>query len=205
MEQLSCYLESLPRLFKIPKANSATKPVMPLEDADLTTHLLRMCPVKWQRQYDLMENSTPVSTRALLMVLENIESNVELDEKPPSKDKAKGANNKRKMANIKAHTPKMANKGWTEKHCSLCKKHGSVHTTHNTKECRRYNSDGTHKKMVNNPKSDKPSRDKDGMNFAQIICAETRKAVCIAFKKSNRSNKRCCHQQDSDSDLDSDY
>ncbi len=42
------------------------------------------------------------------------------------------------------------------------------------------------------------------MNFAQIIHAETRKAVCAAFKKSNRSNKRRCHQQDSDSDLDSD-
>ena len=48
-----------------------------------------MCPVKWQRQYDLMENSTPVSTRALLKVLENIESNVEPDDKPSSKDKPK--------------------------------------------------------------------------------------------------------------------
>ena len=59
-------------------------------------HLLRMCPVKWQRQYDLMENSTLVSTRALLMVLENIESNVEPVDKPPSKYKAKGADSKRK-------------------------------------------------------------------------------------------------------------
>ena len=48
-----------------------------------------MCPVKWQRQYDLMENSTPVSTRALLMVLENIESNVELDDKPLAKTRQK--------------------------------------------------------------------------------------------------------------------
>jgi hypothetical protein len=89
VEQLNCYLESLPGLFNSPKANSATKPVMPLEDADFGTHLLRMCPVKWQRQYDLMENSTPVSTRALLMVLENIESNVELDEKPPARTRQK--------------------------------------------------------------------------------------------------------------------
>ena len=70
-------------LFQSLKANSATKPVMPLEDADLAMHLLQICPVKWQRQYDLMENSTLVSTRALLMVLENIESNVELNDKPP--------------------------------------------------------------------------------------------------------------------------
>ena len=109
-------------MFQSLKANSATKPVMPLEDADLATHLLRMCPVKWQRQYDLMENSTPVSTRALLMVLENIESNVELDDKPPSKDKAKGANSKRKAESNNSRNPKKAKKGWTEKHCSLCKK-----------------------------------------------------------------------------------
>ena len=43
------------------------------------------------------------------------------------------------------------------------------------------------------------------MNFAQIIRAETKKAVRAAFKKSNRSNKRRRHQQDSDSDSDSDY
>ena len=65
-----------------------------------------MCPVKWQRQYNLMENSTPVSTRALLMVLENIESNVELNDKPPSKDKAKGADSKRKAKSMIHATPR---------------------------------------------------------------------------------------------------
>ena len=36
VEQLNSYLENLPSLFQSPKANSATKPVMLLEDADLT-------------------------------------------------------------------------------------------------------------------------------------------------------------------------
>ena len=98
-------------MFNSPKANSATKPVMPLEDADLATHLLQMCPVKWQRQYDLMNNSTSVSTRDLLLVLESIESNVELDEKPPSKDKAKGADNKCKMVSIETRIPKKGQEG----------------------------------------------------------------------------------------------
>lgn len=31
---------------------------MSLRDADLMTHLLQMCPLKLQRQYELMENST---------------------------------------------------------------------------------------------------------------------------------------------------
>ncbi len=83
VEQLNSYLKNLPGLVKSLEANLATKPVMPIKDANLVTHLLQMCPVKWQRQYNLMENSTPVSTRALLLVLENINSNIELDNKPP--------------------------------------------------------------------------------------------------------------------------
>ena len=139
VEQLNTYLETLPGLYNSRKANLATKPVTPLEDADLATHLLGMCPVKWQRQYDLMNNSTPVSTRYLLLVLENIKSNIELNDKPPSKDRAKGADSKCKTDSVDTRTPKKAKKGWTEKHCSLCKKHGGAHTMHNTKECRYYN------------------------------------------------------------------
>ena len=77
-----------------------------LEDADLATHLLQMCPVKWQRQYNLMENSTPVSTRALLMVLENIESNVEFDGKPPNKKQQKGLTPKGRRNPMIHATPK---------------------------------------------------------------------------------------------------
>ena len=40
VEQLNSYLKNLPSLLQSPKANLATKPVMPLKDADLTTHLL---------------------------------------------------------------------------------------------------------------------------------------------------------------------
>ena len=37
-----------------------------------------------------MENTTPVSTRALLLVLKNIENNAKLDQKPPNAVKEKG-------------------------------------------------------------------------------------------------------------------
>jgi hypothetical protein len=86
----------LPCLFNSPKANQATKKVLPLDDANLATHLLLMCPAKWQTQYNLTENSTPISTRTLLLVLENIKNNVELDAKPASTTKAKGAEQKHK-------------------------------------------------------------------------------------------------------------
>ena len=152
-----------------------------------------------------MEKSTPVSTRALLMVLENIESNVKLDNKPPSKDKAKGADSKRKAESNDSRNPKKAKKGWTEKHCSLCKKHGGEHPMHNTKECRRYNKDGSHKKAGGTPKPSKPASGKDGMNFAQLICTETKKAACSALTKVNHGRKYHDRHKESDSDSDSDY
>jgi hypothetical protein len=40
VEQLNNYLKTLPGLYNSQKANSATKPVTPLKDADLATHLL---------------------------------------------------------------------------------------------------------------------------------------------------------------------
>ena len=62
VEQLNSYLETLPCLYYSPSANPATKQVLPLDGADLVMHLLRMCPAKWQTQYDLTEKMTPVNT-----------------------------------------------------------------------------------------------------------------------------------------------
>ena len=72
------------------KANKAAKKIMPLDDANLTTHLLHMCPAKWQTQYNLMENISPVSTRVLLLMLKNIKNNAEQDHKHPKSIKQKG-------------------------------------------------------------------------------------------------------------------
>jgi len=69
-----------------------------------------MCPAKWQTQYDLMEKTTPVNTRALLLILEKIENNTEVDTKPPSMTKPKGAEGKHKMELIDSCTPKSLNK-----------------------------------------------------------------------------------------------
>ena len=156
-----------------------------------------MCLVKWQWQYDLRENSTPVSTKALLLVLENIESNVELDDKPPSKDKAKGADSKRKAESSDSCNPKKAKEGWTEKHYSLCKKHRGTHTMHNTKECRCYNKDRSHKKTSGTPKLNKPASGKDEMNFAQLIHAETKTTVCTTLKKAGHGRKHHNHHEES--------
>ena len=96
----------LPCLYYSPKANQAIKKVLPLEDANLATHLLCMCPAKWQTQYNLMENTTPVSTRALLLVPENIKNNADLNATPSSTSKNKGPEGKHKIELIDSHIPK---------------------------------------------------------------------------------------------------
>jgi hypothetical protein len=145
VKQLNSYLETLPCLYYSPSANQATKQVLPLDDANLTMHLLRMCPAKWQTQYDLMEKTTPVNTTALLLILEKIENNAEVEAKPPSVIKSKGAEGKCKMESIDSRIPKKSKQvGFSDKQCALCKKHDGPHKSHNTRDCCKFNPDGTH-------------------------------------------------------------
>ena len=171
-----------------------------MDDADLAMHLLRMCPAKWQTQYDLMENTTPVSTRALLLVLENIENNAELEVKPTNANKSKGPEGKRKMESIDSRIPKKPKKvTWSKKHCVLCKKHGGPHKSHNTRDCRRYNKDGT--PIKKNGGAGKPhfkERKEEGANFVQIIKAKVKKALRKTMQKQKKHRK-----YDSGSDNDS--
>ena len=74
-----------------------------------------------------------------------------------------------------------------------------AHTSHNTRDCRRYNKDGT--PIKKNGGAGKPhSKKAEGANFTQIIQAELKKALC---KKAGKHKKR--REDDSDSDSDSDY
>ena len=200
MEQLNSYLEVLPCLFYSPKANPTTKEILPPEDADLATHLLCMCLARWQAQYNLSENTTPVSTRALLLVLANIENNANLDHKTtnPNKPRAEG---ERTVESIDSRIPKKTKKkGWADKHCVLCKKHEGPFKSHNTRDCHCFNKDGT--PIKNHGGASKPQSNKKGLegaNFAQLVCAEIKKA----FRKHARKDKR--HRAcDADSDSDSD-
>jgi hypothetical protein len=80
-----------------------------------------MCPAKWQTQYNLTEKMTPVNTRALLLILEKIKNKVEVETKPPSVLKPKGAEGKCKMESIASHIPKKSKQvGFSDKHCALC-------------------------------------------------------------------------------------
>ena len=143
-EQLNSYLETLLCLYYSPSVNHRTKQVLPLDDADLATHLLYMCPAKWQTHYNITEKMSPVNTRAPLLILEKIDNNAEVETKPPSMIKPKGAEGICRMESIDSRIPKkFKQEGFSDKQCTLCQKHGRSHKSHNTRDCRKYNADGT--------------------------------------------------------------
>jgi hypothetical protein len=58
-----------------PNANASTKPKnVPFTEAELGAHVLCMCPIQWQDQYNMNEKGmTPMDMRSLLTSLEAIE------------------------------------------------------------------------------------------------------------------------------------
>eukprot|EP00804_Cyclotella_cryptica_P003365 CCRYP_012861-RA/>CCRYP_012861-RA protein AED:0.23 eAED:0.75 QI:0/0/0/1/1/1/2/0/279 len=148
--QLNNYVEDLPCLYYSPSASTMTQQVYSFTDAELSCHILRMCPLKWQDQYHLLEKCYPEGVKPLLLILERIEVAHPVDERQSSSKpaKAQGAEQPSKKFALGARIPKKPKQARTEytrvdKNCELCKKHGGARTTHNTAEFRRYNKDGT--------------------------------------------------------------
>jgi len=92
----------------------------------------------------LMEKTSPVNTRALLLILEKIENNAEVETKPPSMIKPNRAEGKHSMEWIDSHIPKKSKQvGFSDKQCILCNKHGGPYKSHNTHDCHKFNPYGT--------------------------------------------------------------
>ncbi len=52
VEQLNAYIAQMPCFYYSPNANASTKPEnVPFTEAELGSHVLRMCPLQWQDQY----------------------------------------------------------------------------------------------------------------------------------------------------------
>ncbi len=65
----------MPCFYYSPNANASTKPEnVPFTEAELGAHVLHMCPLAWQDQYNLnKKDMTPLDMRTLLTSLEAIE------------------------------------------------------------------------------------------------------------------------------------
>ena len=133
------------------------------------------------------------------------------DAKERSKEKGtKKATGKREKGKRKGTSSKdycIPKKVRSEKSCALYQKHGGVHTTHNTGECRKYEKDGTLKKSFNGKvafgaKYNSKGK-KDHVNsFAQIMerFSKLEKAVKKTQKSTRKKKRRHEYSDSSDSD-----
>ncbi len=86
-----------------------------------------------------------------------------------------------------------------EKHCKLCKKHGGAHTTHNTRDCCRFEKDETEKSSFCAAKKGGNKNYPVNQNFAQLT--EKIDKLEKVLKKSGKKGKKCCYKNsDSDSE-----
>ncbi len=119
-------------------------------EAELGAHVLHMCPIQWQDQYNMNKKGMmSMDMCSLLTLLEAIKrvctyEKGELDSyKKSEKSSNKGKKGKKRPGtNSTARVPK---KVCFEKHCDLCKKHGGMYTMHNTCDCHRIEKDGKEK------------------------------------------------------------
>jgi hypothetical protein len=144
VEQLNAYITQLPCwYYSLSCVNGMTPANVPFTVADLASHILRMCLHQWQDQYNLQEKGmTPMDMRSLQASLEAIEcvcthekAHVPSGKKASHKHEA-GAKWPSNGATKQAHK-----KVRFEKSCKLRKKFGGTHTTHATKDCRKYEKD----------------------------------------------------------------
>jgi hypothetical protein len=75
-----------------------------------------------------------------------------------------------------------------KKHCDLCKKHGGVHTMHNTKDCHKYDRDRKEKANFRAAKKGRKKPNPARQNFAQL--REKLDKLKKSLKKASIKNPR---------------
>jgi hypothetical protein len=147
MGVLNDYVKHLPTLKDSPKAVTTTKKGnIIFGKADLAAIVMASILVIRQNQYNLSHLTLPESTHALLLNLEAIKQ--VMVEKQNERLKAKGkaatawpeANINPKQKASGGPTGQVPKKGRSEKFCQCCKAHGGPYQSHNTLDCRCYDS-----------------------------------------------------------------
>jgi hypothetical protein len=180
----------MPCFYYSPHANASTKPEnFPFMEAELGAHVLRMCPLPWQDQYNMNKKGMmPIDMRLLLTSLEAIEHICTHEKgKPDNNEKSNKSSYKGEKGKKHPGTGSMVRvpkKVQFEKHCDLCKKHGGAHTTHTTCECHKYEKDGTEKSSFSAAKKGGKKNYPVNQNFAQLT--EKINKLEKALKKSGK-------------------
>jgi hypothetical protein len=199
VEQLNAYIAQMLCFYYSPNANASTKPENVLfTEAELGSHVLRMCLMQWKDQYNMNKKGMmPMDMGLLLTLLEAIKC-VCTYKKGKSefskKSSNKGEKGKKCLGTIS--TARVPKKVCFEKSCNLCKKHGGVYTTHNTRDCHRFDKDGKEKPDFSTARKSRRKGNPVNQNFAQLT--EKIKKLEKALKKSGKKGQK--HQyKDSDS------
>jgi hypothetical protein len=184
----------MPCFYYSPHANASTKPEnIPFTEAELGAHVLRMCPLSWHNQYNMNKKGmTPMDMCSLLTSLEAIErictyKKGKLDNFEKS-DKSSNKGEKGKKHPGTDPVVRVPKKVQFEKHCNLCKKDGGTHTTHMTRDCRKYEKDGTEKSSFRTAKKGGKKNYPVNQNFAQLT--EKINKLEKALKKSSKKGKK---------------
>ncbi len=205
MGVLNDYVKHLSTLKDSSKAVPTTKKGnIPFGKADLAAIVLLSVPMSWQNQYNLNHSIVPESTRTLLLDLEAIER--VMVEKKGANLKAKGkgstapskakGNLKRKASG--GPTGQVPKKGRSEKFYQRCKARGGPFTTHNTVDCRCYDSNGKPlKAAAGKPSESKKPYKKSGGNKGMAFMQSMFKAYVKSQKKAVKSKKHKKRDYDS--------
>jgi hypothetical protein len=200
VEQLNAYITQMPCFYYSSNANASTKPEnVPFAEAELGSHVLRMCPLQWQNQYNMNKKGmTPMDMRLLLTSLEAIERICTYEKgKLESSEKSSNKGKKGKKCPGTKSMARVPKKIQFEKHCNLCKKHGGVYTMHNTRDCCRFKKDVKEKANFHAAKKSRKKGNHVIHNFAQLT--EKIKKLEKALKKSGKKGQKRRHE-DSNSD-----
>jgi hypothetical protein len=211
MGVLNDYVKHLPTLKDSSKAVPTTKKGnIPFGEADLAAIVLSSVPMSWQNQYNLNHSTIPESTRTLLPNLEAIEQVMAEKKGVNLKAKGKGStalsepkgNPKRKASG--GPTGQVPEKGCTEKFCQQCKAHGGPFTTHNTLDCRCYDSNGKPlEAAAGKPSESKKPYKKSGGDKSMAFMQSMFEAYVKSQKKAGKSKKHKKHDYDSSDSSDS--
>jgi hypothetical protein len=200
VKQLNAYITQMPCFYYSPNANASTKPEnVLLMEAELGSHVLRMCPIQWQDLYNMNEKGmTSMDMRLLLTLLEAIKRVCTYEKgKLESSEKSSNKGKKGKKHPGTDSTARVPKKVRFEKHCNLCKKHGGTFTMHNTCDCHRFEKDRKEKSDFRTAKKGGKKGNHMNQSFAQL----TEKIMKLekALKQSGKKVRKCRYK-DGDSD-----
>jgi hypothetical protein len=202
VEQLNAYIAQMPFFYYSPQANASTKPKnVPLTEAELGAHVLCMCPLQWQDQYNM--NKKGMTSMDMCLLLTSFEAikcvctykKGELESTKRSSHKSKKGKN-RPGTNSTVRVPKKVR---FEKHCNLCKKHGGTYTTHNTHDCCRFEKDGKETSNFRTAKKGGKKGNPVNQNFLQLT-KKIKKLEKVLKKSGKKGKKRRYKDSNSDSE-----